>query len=52
LTQRAIDQGLDGSFAGQLWFEAEALDHLYGAVDHAEAVRAFRERRPARFRAS
>jgi enoyl-CoA hydratase/carnithine racemase len=52
LTQQAIDPGLDGSFKGQLGFEAEALDHLYGPIDHAEAVQAFFKKRPPRFRAS
>ena len=49
LTRQAIYQGLEGGFEGQLRFEAYALDHLYRTVDHAEAVRAFREKRPPKF---
>ncbi|MGH7897564.1 MAG: enoyl-CoA hydratase/isomerase family protein [Candidatus Binatia bacterium] len=50
LTRQAIYQGLEGTFESQIRFEAYALDHLYRTVDHAEAVKAFREKRPPAFR--
>jgi enoyl-CoA hydratase/carnithine racemase len=49
LTRQALYQGLDSTFEAQLRFEAYALDHLYRTEDHAEAVRAFREKRAPRF---
>jgi enoyl-CoA hydratase/carnithine racemase len=49
LTRQAIYQGLDSSFEAQLRFEAYALDYLYRTVDHAEAVAAFRAKRPPVF---
>lgn len=49
LTRQALYQGLDGTFEAQLRFEAYALDHLYRTADHAEAVAAFREKRPPAF---
>jgi enoyl-CoA hydratase/carnithine racemase len=52
LTRQAIYQGLEGTFESALRFEAYALDHLYRTTDHAEAVAAFREKRPAVFRGS
>ncbi len=50
LTRQAIYQGLESSFESQVRFEAYTLDHLYRTRDHAEAVQAFREKRPPRFR--
>ncbi len=50
LTRQAIYQGLEASFESQIRFEAYTLDHLYRTRDHAEAVQAFREKRPPRFR--
>jgi len=49
LTRQALYQGLEGTFEAQIRFEAYALDHLYRTDDHAEAVTAFREKRPPRF---
>jgi enoyl-CoA hydratase/carnithine racemase len=49
LTRQALYQGLEGTFEAQIRFEAYALDHLYRTDDHAEAVMAFREKRPPRF---
>jgi enoyl-CoA hydratase/carnithine racemase len=49
LTRQALYQSLDSSFEAQLRFEGYALDHLYRTADHAEAVAAFREKRPPRF---
>jgi len=50
LTRQAIYQGLESAFEAQIRFEAYTLDHLYRTADHAEAVQAFREKRPPRFR--
>ena len=50
LTRQAIYQGLEGSFEGQIRFEAYTLENLYRTRDHAEAVQAFREKRAPRFR--
>ena len=49
LTRHAIYQGLEASFEAQLRFEGFTLDYLYRTKDHAEAVKAFREKRPPRF---
>jgi enoyl-CoA hydratase/carnithine racemase len=40
---------LHESFEAQVRFEGFALDYLYRTRDHAEAVRAFREKRPPVF---
>ena len=52
LTRQAIYQGMEGTFEAQLRFEAYALDSLYRTDDHAEAVKAFREKRPPKFQGS
>jgi 2-(1,2-epoxy-1,2-dihydrophenyl)acetyl-CoA isomerase len=49
LTRRALYQGLTATFEAQVRHEAYALEYLYRSHDHAEAVRAFREKRPPRF---
>jgi enoyl-CoA hydratase/carnithine racemase len=49
LTRQALYQGLEGGFEAQLRFEAYVLDSLYRSADHAEAVSAFRDKRPPRF---
>ena len=43
----ALALEIAGLVAGQIAFEAPAPDHLYGSVDHTEAVPAFRETSPA-----
>jgi enoyl-CoA hydratase/carnithine racemase len=48
-TRRALYQGLAGTFEAQVRGEAYALEYLYRTHDHAEAVAAFREKRPPRF---
>jgi enoyl-CoA hydratase/carnithine racemase len=50
LTRQALYQGLENSFEGQLRIESLALEALYHSEDHAEAVRAFKEKRPPVFR--
>jgi enoyl-CoA hydratase/carnithine racemase len=52
LTRQAIYQGQEGTFESQVRFEAYTLDHLYRSADHAEAVKAFREKRPPKFKGS
>lgn len=49
LTRQALYQGLSSPFDAQLQYEALALEHLYKSQDHAEAVAAFRDKRPPRF---
>jgi len=49
LTRQALYHGLEGTFEGQVRFEGFNLDYLYRTDDHAEAVRAFLEKRPPRF---
>ncbi|MFN8641977.1 MAG: enoyl-CoA hydratase-related protein, partial [Candidatus Binatia bacterium] len=48
LTRQAIYQGLENTFEAQVRYEGYTLDHLYRTADHAEAVAAFREKRPPR----
>jgi len=49
LTRQALYQGLEAPFEAQVRFEGYSLDYLYRSQDHAEAVKAFREKRPPRF---
>ena len=49
LTRQALYQGLHETFEAQVRYEAFTLDYLYRTRDHAEAVRAFREKRPPVF---
>lgn len=48
-TRQAMYEGLHNSFAAQLRLESLALKYLYSTTDHAEAVRAFAEKRPPHF---
>jgi len=45
LTRQALYQGLSESFEAQVRYEGFTLDYLYRTRDHAEAVRAFTEKR-------
>jgi enoyl-CoA hydratase/carnithine racemase len=49
LTRRALYQGLSATFDAQVRHEAFALEYLYRSRDHAEAVAAFKEKRPPKF---
>lgn len=49
LTRQALYQGLDSTLEAQLRLEGFNLDYLYRTKDHAEAVKAFREKRAPRF---
>jgi enoyl-CoA hydratase len=49
LTRQALYQGLSESFDAQVRYEGYTLDYLYRTHDHAEAVRAFKEKRPPVF---
>jgi len=49
LTRQALYQGLSETFEAQVRYEGFTLDYLYRTRDHAEAVRAFREKRPPVF---
>src|SRR5262245_14394414 len=49
LTRRALYQGLTATFDTQVRYEAYTLEYLYRTRDHAEAVAAFKEKRPPRF---
>ncbi len=50
LTRQALYQSGETTFEQQLRFESYVLDHLYRTADHAEAVAAFRAKRPPQFR--
>jgi enoyl-CoA hydratase/carnithine racemase len=52
LTRQALYQSMESTFEAQVRFEAHALDSLYRTDDHAEAVRAFREKRDPKFQGS
>jgi enoyl-CoA hydratase/carnithine racemase len=45
LTRQALYQGLHETFEAQVRYEGLTLDYLYRSRDHAEAVRAFKEKR-------
>jgi enoyl-CoA hydratase/carnithine racemase len=49
LTRQALYQGLSESFEAQVRYEGFTLDYLYRTHDHAEAVRAFKDKRPPVF---
>jgi len=49
LTRHALYQGLSATFDAQVRHEAYTLEYLYRSRDHAEAVAAFKEKRPPRF---
>ena len=51
LTRQALYQGLEGTLRSRSCASKRyALDYLYRTDDHAEAVAAFREKRPPMFR--
>jgi|ERR1700687_428568 len=49
LTRQALYQGLSETFEAQVRYEGFTLEYLYRTRDHAEAVRAFKEKRTAVF---
>lgn len=50
LAKRGMYQGLDSDFNTQVEFETLALSYCFKSEDHAEAVKAFLEKRPAVFK--
>lgn len=50
LTRQALYQGLQTTFEAQVRHEGFTLEYLYRSADHAEAVRAFKAKRPPVFR--
>ena len=50
LSKRALYQGANADLAGQLQYEALALEHLFGTEDFEEALRAFLEKRKPFFK--
>lgn len=51
-TKRLLNQAVETDLAGSLSAEAYAALYVTGTSDHAEAVAAFADRRPARFQGS
>ena len=49
MTKKGLHQGLDTDLLTQVRYESAALDVLFRTEDHAEAIEAFREKRPPRF---
>jgi enoyl-CoA hydratase/carnithine racemase len=45
LTRQALYQGVQNTFEAQVRHEGYSLEYLYRTADHAEAVRAFKEKR-------
>lgn len=52
LTKRALNRSFTHDFNAQLEVEAEAMQEAGRTNDYAEGVRAFREKRPPKFKGS